>query len=147
MNIFWNVKTLDNKRLNKQILELSQIGRAIAWNLGNRSDKMPGYINHPVVKFYERNVTSYCEAINIFGREYFNRFGKFHALTLDICAFYFKEISPHILNFNIGFKKRCFVAKSAPFYIKFICYITDFFSTPLAYWIYCKFYKWRKDNE
>lgn len=45
------VKVLDNKRLNKQILECWQI-----YNINKKLDEDPtakvGYANHPVVKFY-----------------------------------------------------------------------------------------------
>jgi hypothetical protein len=142
MNVFWNVNSLykhDKRRFNKQILELATIWNAIYANL---KEEKAGYQHHPVVKFYQNNILS---LYGITMEYYFKKpshksWAKLNKIYKDVLKH--KHVNS-VLFLKSHHKSKCFVSKSVPRYIKIICWVADLFSTPLAYWFYCKLYKWR----
>lgn len=66
-----SARVLDNKRLNKQLVEVQQILKAL-------SDPNYGWQNHPAVKMWRGYELALCEYGLAFYREYKNRFNKSH---------------------------------------------------------------------
>lgn len=78
-DIVASVQSLDDKRLNKQILECYQLIR-ISERLNSGEIKV-GYINHPIYQHYK----DYIPFVKRYGweccKEYFNRFYNWHKLN------------------------------------------------------------------
>lgn len=89
-----SVQSLDDKRLNKQILECYQLlTSAIIENDGGR---IKGYKHHPVYVFYKDNIEFLAFYGYICCCEYFNRFNKHQSL----CEFFRKQCT-HLLEINV----------------------------------------------
>ena len=94
-NVFKSVMSLDDRRLNKQILECTQILNAIE---KIKSGEKGGYINHPVVQFYKDNskfVNHYgyacCEVYEFISKKRHKLAGNFNVLTCPKYIPYYME--------------------------------------------------------
>ncbi|MEG2688257.1 MAG: pyrimidine dimer DNA glycosylase/endonuclease V [Clostridia bacterium] len=74
-----SVQSLDNLRLNKQILEVKTIISAI--NAYNADGAVKGYYNHPVTQFYKDNVNFLAHYGIACCKEYLYRNDKEHSLN------------------------------------------------------------------
>lgn len=89
---------LDNKRLNKQIIECYQIIRIIMRKIGILDDGKKGWLNHPVLKFWQAENGKWCifqleQYIRTMIRRYEEIFKKQHSISskLDEMMEYIKE--------------------------------------------------------
>lgn len=74
-----SVKSLDDKRLVKQILEIKQIYNCYLYSINEIfTEHSKGYINHPVIQYYIKHP----EFLSVYGEcccyEYYYRFNKHH---------------------------------------------------------------------
>ena len=117
-----SVQALDDKRLNKQILEVKQI-------LDVTMGKSAGYANHPVTQWYKKYPKFLIEYFANCLTEYKFRFGKEHKYT-DIGRKYLP-----IIGFGIYIKWEPYYAegsKSNPNYIRTTKNVSKLFQQKLC---------------
>ena len=89
-----SVRALDDKRLNKQILECYQLINNVVKE--RKGEKVVGYKNHPIYLHYKQ----YFKALILYAwnccMEYLDRFEKFHALHNQINWLYLTEVDTSI---------------------------------------------------
>ena len=89
-----SVRALDDKRLNKQLLECYQLINNVIKE--RKGEKVVGYKNHPIYLHYKQ----YFQALILYAwnccMEYLDRFEKFHALHNQINWLYLTEVDTSI---------------------------------------------------